>query len=261
MELDYQNPEFFCSPGLEVSDLAIGPNGEIYAPDENSRQVLRIEPDGNVEVLLEHNSAGRVAVAVDEDGVLYLGMPYGEIVRLEADGSLSHYAPLLTRRMVFGSDGSLYAVVGDYDHPMSIIRVTDVDVFTTIVTEIDGTALGDREAHISPALKDGLYISTEGDRNLFFVDFDGQGHLIANLRTLGGGGPAVMAASPVDGNIYLIPHGPYDVYRIDSEGKSEVVASGVFGDPWGMVVSNDGKWLYIAESGAIDKIPLIHDSP
>ena len=28
------------------------------------------------------------------------------------------------------------------------------------------------------------------------------------------------------------------------------------GDPWGMDVSPDGKWLYVIEVGAVDRIPL-----
>jgi len=65
-----------------------------------------------------------------------------------------------------------------------------------------------------------------------------------------------MAASPISGDIYFIPHGPYTLYRIDPDGISNIVATEIYGDPWGMVVSKDGQWLYIAESGAIDKIPI-----
>jgi hypothetical protein len=218
--------------------------------------VLRFKPDGQVEVLIQDGADGRTAVAVDSVGTVYLGMPYGKIVRIEPDGTLSNYATLLTRRMVFGADGALYAIVGDFNQPKSIVRITDVDKFSTIATQIDGTSLGNGEIHISPALDSGLYVFTEMERNLFFVDFNGQGRLIANLQTLGGGGPAVMAASPVTGDIYFIPHGPYKVYRISAEGSSEEVATGVYGDPWGMVISDDGNWLYVAESGAIDKIPI-----
>jgi sugar lactone lactonase YvrE len=198
---------------------------------------------------------------VDVKGIVYAGLPNGEIVRIEADGTATHYARLLTRRMTFGADGALYAVAGDYEQNKSIVRITDVDTFTTIATEIGGISLGNGDAHISPALDKGLYVFTERKCDLFFMEFNGQGHLIVNVQSLGCGGPAVMAASPVTGDIYFIPHGPYKLFRIDSEGNIEEFASGIFGDPWGMVVSHDGKWLYVAESGGIDKIRISGGPP
>ena len=258
------DPEFTMQvifPGLAATDLAVDLNGNIYAPNINTNQVLRFNTDGDVEVLKQVDTIGCIAIALDKFGTVYLGMPYGVIERIEADGTLPHYAYLLTRSMVFGADGALYAVVGDYNKPKSLVRITDVDKFSTLATEIDGISLGNGEIRISPALDTGFYLFTEKERNLFFVDYNGQGHLIANLGVLGGsGGPAMIAASPVTGDIYFIPHGPYKLFRISPKGTSEVVATGVYGDPWGMVVSDDGNWLYVAESGAIDKIPISNNS-
>lgn len=243
-------------PGLEASDLDTGPRGEIYAYNENTQELWRISPEGDVEVLAQYGNSGRVGVAVDDHGTVYLGLPHGEISRLEADGNLSHYASLLTRRMVFGADGYLYAAMGDFGQPKSIVRITSVDTLTTLVSEIGGAPLGPSEVHVVPASTEGLYVFDESSRNLYLVDFDGQGHLVANLSLLGaGGGPCVIATSPT-GDVFFIPHGPYKVYRIDSEDSREEYAVNVYGDPWGMVVSPDGQWLYVAESGAIDKIPI-----
>ena len=91
---------------------------------------------------------------------------------------------------------------------------------------------------------------------LFLVDFEGNSQFIADLKSLGGGGPAVMAANPVSGDVFWIPHGPYELYKITPDGEMAKVATGLFGDPWGMVVSQDGKYVYVAESGVIDKIPI-----
>ena len=254
------DPEFTMQviyPGLYATDLEVGPNSEIVAPDSNTKQLLRFTQDGKVEVLAENLPDGNTAVAMDSAGIVYLGLPTGEIVRLDPNGTLAHYARLLTRRMTFGADGALYAVSGDWNRPKSIVRITDVDTFSTLATQIDGISLGNGEAHISPAQDMGLYVLTEWERNLLFVDFNGKGHLIANLSALGGGsGPVVMAASPVTGDIYFIPHGPYKLYRINAEGNTVEAAKGIFGDPCGMFVSSDGNWLYVAESGAIDKIPI-----
>ncbi len=253
------DPEFTLQvvfPGFEGTDLDVDLNGAIYAPDMNTNQVFQVNPDGERVVLAKDLPGGRTAIALDQAGTVFLGLPSGEIVKLGADGSPVHYAKILARRMVFGTDSALYAIAGDYGQPKSIVRITGVDAYTTFASQVDGIPLGSGDAHISPALDKGFYVFTESERNLFFVDYEGQGHLIANLRTLGGGGPAVMAASPVTGDIYFVPHGPYTVFKISADGTSNGFASSVFGDPWGMVVSKDGNWLYIAELGAIDKLPI-----
>ena len=258
------DPEFtmqMIHPGFEASSLGVGLNGEVYASDGNQAQIVRIDPDGSVNVVLDHGMAGRTALAVDDNGILYAGLPSGEIVRIEADGISTHYARLITRRMTFGADGALYAVVGDFGQDKEIVRITAVDEFTSVTTSIAGIPLGRGDSHISPALDTGFYIYIEQTCDLLFMDFSGQGRLITNIRPLGCGGPAVMAASPVTGDIFLIAHGPYKLLRFTPEGQYQEVATRLFGDPWGMIVSPDGKWLYVAESGAVDRIPLSGGEP
>ncbi|HNN13688.1 MAG TPA: hypothetical protein PKL78_09030 [Anaerolineales bacterium] len=249
-------------PGFEASDLEAGPDGEVYAGDENNSQILLIHPDKSVDVLLKYDQRGRVGLAVDSTNTVYAGMPNGEIVRINGDGSATHYASLLTRRMAFGADGALYAIVGDFGQNKSIVRITNVDTYTTVTTQIAGVDLGSGEAHISPALDKGFYIYIEQSCDLLFMDYSGQGHLIKNIRDLVcSGGPAIMTASPVTGNIFLIVHGPYILYSISPDGQVKSIAKDVYGDPWGMTVSRDGQWVYVAESGAIDKIPLSEGNP
>ena len=254
------DPDFkmqIISTGFEATDLDVNINGEIYAPDMNSQQLVKFNPNGQSEVLAQNIGYGRIAVAVDQIGFVYLGLSNGKIVRVEADGSFSDYAALMTKRMKFGTDGALYAIVGNEGQSKTIVKITDKDKYTTFATQIDGIPLGNGEIHISPVQDKGFYVFTENERNLFFIDYKAQGHLVTNLQTLGGGsGPAVMAASPVLDELYIIPHGPYSVFHINADGKSEEIASRVYGDPWGMVVSDDGNWLYVAESGVIDKIPI-----
>jgi sugar lactone lactonase YvrE len=253
------DPEFtmqVMSAGMETSSLGLGLEGELYAANLNDNTLWRINSDGTTAMLARDLPNGRVAIAVDSSGMIYLGLPTGEIVRLNPDGTLERYARIMTRSMVFGADGALYAIVENDGQPRSIARITGMDTFSTLADQIGGISLGSGDAHISPALDTGFYVVTETERNLFFVGYNGQGHLIANLSSLGGGGPVVMTASPVTGEIFFIPHGPYKLFRIDPQGKAEEYATGIYGDPWGMVVSRDGQWLYVAESGAIDKIPL-----
>ena len=243
------------NPGFDSSDLATDPNGEVYAYNENAREVLRISSEGEVQVIHQLEAGGRVGLAADDQGDLYMGQSFGEISRLDASGALSHYAWLMSRRMTMGADGYLYAVVGDYGRSKSIVRITDVDTYTTLINEVDGVPLGPGEVHVAAAPETGLYISDETHRKLYYVSFEGEAHLVADVSSVAGGGPSVLAVSPM-GDIFFIPHGPYKVYRIHIDGSIDEYAMGVWGDPWGMVVSPDGRWLYVAESGAIDKIPI-----
>jgi len=246
-------------PGFEAQDIAVGPTGDLFVTEWNTAQLLRIEEGAAPEVVVDHGFEGSVGVAVADDGAVYLGLPYGEIVRVEDDATMTHYADLLSTRMVFGTDGALYAVVGDIDDPnpaKSIVRITDVDTHTVFATEIAGISLGDGEVHISPSTDQGLYVYIERERSLFFVDYSGQGNLINDFHRFGGIDEAVMAASPTTDDAFLVIHGSYRVLKISSDGTVDLVAIPVPGDPWGMVVSPDGNWLYLAESGVIDKIPI-----
>jgi sugar lactone lactonase YvrE len=244
-------------PGFQASVLDTGAKGELYATDFNDGGLWRIRPDGTADVIADWDWEGRAAVAVDEAGTVFLGMPNGEVMRMETDGSLSVVATVLTRRMIFGGDGMLYAIAGEMSQPKSLVRIGGDGSVTELATGIDGVPLGNGEAHISRATDTGLYIFTEADRNLFFVDFNGQGRLIANLGPLGGWrNPVAMTASPTTGDIFLIPHGPYVLHQISPDGKSREIGFRFFGDPWGMAVSRDGRWLYVAESGAVDKVPI-----
>jgi hypothetical protein len=158
---------------------------------------------------------------------------------------------------VFAEDEALYAIKGSYNQPKSLVRISGVGQYQTVATAIDGIPFGTSESHISPA-PGGLYIFTEQECNLFFTDLEGQGRLIANLTSLAGSCyPVAMTAAP-NGDIYYIAHGThaYTLYRIDPQGNAVEFAYSLLGDPWAMVVSPDGQWLYIAEAGAIDKIPL-----
>ncbi len=259
-EAGVADPEYMLDvihPGFEAADLSIDANGVIYASNMNSGQILKTCSNNNLDILIEHNSYGRIAVSVDKNNIVYLGgMPGGEVVYIDEDGSLIHYAKLQTERMVFGADEVLYAVVENKDESRTIVSITAKDTVNTFVTEIAGIPLGSENVHITPALDNGLYVFTEDKRDLFFVDYEGNGYLIANLSELGGGGPVIMAASPKTGNIYIIPHGPYSLFEIDSSGNYEIIAFNIYGDPWGMIVSQDGKYLYIAESGAIIRMAL-----
>ena len=262
--------------GFEASSVALGLNGEVYATNLNTNELWQFNTDGTINAInldsqsfrtfdsktvnpsfLQLSVGGRAAVAVDGTGEVYIGLPRGEIVRLEDNWSFSHVANIVTTRMIFGSDGALYAVANNHaDQSKTIVRITGVDELTTLAASIADIPLGSGEVQISPA-PNGLFVFSENTRDLFFIDFNGQGQLVKNLASLGGslGNPVAITSSP-NGDIYYIPHGPYELSKIDPSGKITKFGFGFFGDPWDMVVSTDGKYLYVIEVGAVDRIVI-----
>jgi len=192
-------------------------------------------------------------------------MPNGEIAWLDTNGKLRHYAWLHSWSMTFAADGHLYAVVGAGGEPRSVVRIVGKDNYRTLITQIDGKPLGGHtgygpgSVHIDPAPGEGLYIYDESHKRVYYVDFDGQARFVADVPGIGA--PAAMAVSP-EGNTFVIAHDApgqyaYSLLWIQPDGHKEIYARGIYGDPLGAVVSPDGHWLYIAENGAIDKIPII----
>ena len=258
-------------PGLCASDLEISLDGSLYAYNVNPHpgELCRISHDGEVEVLYQFDHHGNAAyekivgLAKDNEGNLYIGLVDGEIKCLGTNGRLTRYAwlPSRAQRMTFGADGYLYAAVGGPDEPKSIVRIVGMDNYSTLINRIDGKPLGPKGVvHIDAAPKEGLYLFDEYYSKIYYVDFDGQASVVVDLP--GTGSPATMAVSP-EGDIFLVLHHALDPYpdeysysvlRIDPRGNIEIYAGAIMGDPLGAVISPDGRWLYIAENGAIDKI-------
>jgi len=260
------------APGFIAADLEVTRDGYVYVYNNNPTpgELWRVSPEGEIEVLLHLQERDNIGMALDDQGKLYLGMPNGEIVWLDLSGNLNHYAWLRSWHMTFASDGHLYAAVGGGGEPKSIVRITGVDRYKTLVREIDGQALG-----IGPGSRYGpasvrilstpggeLLVYDEGHMKIYSVELDGQASVFADfpeLRQIRG--PAPIAVAP-DGSVFInlndapYPLG-YSLLHIHPNGDKEICARGIYGDPLGAVVSPDGHWLYIAENGAIDKIPLI----
>ena len=248
------------APGFNAADLEITRDGTLYVYNNNPSpgELWRVSPEGEVEVLLYLHQRGNIGMALDSQGRLYLGLPNGEIAWLDTDGKLRHYAWLSSSSMTFAADGHLYAAVGGGPQPKSIVRILGRDNYSTLITQIDGKSLGPGSVHVDPAPGRGLYIYDESHNRVYYVDFDGQARLVADVPGIGA--PAAMAVSP-EGDIFVIPHDAPDPYgysllRIQPDGHKEIYAREIYGDPLGAGVSSDGRWLYISENGAIDRIEI-----
>jgi len=238
-------------PGFEVTDLEVGPNNEVYAWVSSTAELIRFEPDGNSEVLLNFEEAGgfqfmKVEVAVNKDGTVFISSGKGEIEILNTDGSLSHYLSINAKNLICGFDNDLYAVTSE-DNP-KIIRISDVDTYEVLVDKMDY----DNHVQIAPSPDGGIYYHNKTTGELYHIASDGEMSLYTSLEVRG---ICPIAVSP-NGEIFVGPHPSRFVYRIDPDGETYLHAIGIMGDPYAMAVSTDGEWLYVAESGAIDKIPI-----
>jgi sugar lactone lactonase YvrE len=247
------------TPGIKADDLAIGVSGLLYAASEVNGELWRINQTGNPDVFSSYQAeggAGWASLVVNNEDILFIGVPYGSILKVDQKGSRSSYAKYFTRSMTFGVDDMIYAVGGDVTDFKEIVQIDASGNIKTLAIDVDGTSLGKREVHIANAQADGFYVFREENSSLYFLDYDDNSHLISDLTAISGGGPVVMTSSPISGDIFLAPKDSPILFRIDPEGNSELFANGFIGRVSAMVVSPDGETLYIGEAGAINKISL-----
>jgi sugar lactone lactonase YvrE len=246
--------------GFNTSDISIASSNVIYAPNTNNGDIWQIPPSGNFDVYssfeYDPSTGGGPSILVDDQETAYLGLSYGSIIKINPNGSRSSYVKLFTRSMTFGADGLIYAVGGDVGKFKEIVQIDKLGNAKTLAIDVAGTPLGNQEVHIAIDQSEGFYVFREENSSLYFLDYEDNSHFIADLTPISDSGPVVMTSSPTTGDIYLAPQETSTVFIIDPKGNSEIFASGFIGEISAMAVSHDGKVLYIAEAGAIDRIFL-----
>jgi len=253
-------------PGFLASDLEVDRDGNVYAYNVNPHpgELWRISPDGNVDVVLLVDHQGRAAdkkfaaLATDDAGNLYIGLPNGEIKSRDVNGTLMRYAWLPDRveHLAFGSDECLYAVSGQLGGRKTIFRIVKMNDYEPFLSQLGGQPISGWDTLIETSPDGGFYIYDSSQGKVYSVALDGRARVVAEVD-----GVTAMAVSR-EGDVFLVIHGTespypdYSVLMMDPAGKIEVYATGVCGDPQALVISPDGCWLYVAENGAIDKIEI-----
>ena len=259
-EIGYQF-EFNAPKGLTASGMDVRQDGTVYAFNSLNKELWKIGT-AITTVPLESLDEDIVPLAVGADGIVYVSAK-SQIFTVGTNGQLQIYNTIKTQNMEMGVDGDLYVSFGKAKSNKIIYRVTEKDGYYIFITEIDGDKLGlgnigeassDFEIYIART-DGGFYIFDESYSRLYFVDYQGKGRIITDVPVAPEGIDA-LAATP-SGKIFIIYHDSAEVYQVDSQtGELSLYASGLIGDPRLMSVSPDGKWLYIAENGAIDKLPI-----
>jgi sugar lactone lactonase YvrE len=246
--------------GFYTSDMSISTSGVIYTPNTNTSDLWRIPPTGNYDDFSNYTpnplAKGDVSIVVNEEGLALLGLPHGKILEFNQNGNRSPYASLFTRSMTLGADSLIYAVGGDIGKFKEIVQIDNLGNVKTLAIDVAGTSLGNEDVYITIAQREGFYVFRRENSSLYYLDYDDNSNFIVDLSALTGGGPVVMTASPVTGDIFLGLKGTSVIFRIDPSGNSEIFASGFIGGVSAMAVSPDGKTLFIAEGGAIGRISL-----
>ena len=133
----------------------------------------------------------------------------------------------------------------------------DVSKSEAFLSQLGGQPISGWDVLIETSPDGGFYIYDSSQGKVYSVALNGQARVVAEVD-----GVTAMATSR-EGNTFLVVHSTesqypdYSVLMMDPAGKIEVYATGVCGDPQALVISPDNLWLYVAENGAIDKIPLI----
>ncbi len=248
--------------GFYSIDLDVGPDDYIYTENWNTKELWKISPGGTIEVLADTSWTQIRSVAVNIHGDLYVSDFGGDIYRVNDDGSFTLYADLSVTRMAFGVDGYLYACNGESGQQKSILRFTGPGNYVTFLTEINGESFGTMDINIAAGPTGGLYLLDEINRKVYFTDFDGNGRTLADFSDdPGPDDPAVMTVSPY-GDLFFWANsfagsnwrfGAHGFWHLAPTGQLEFIEYDeiLAGDPLGMGVSRDGRYLYETGSGVI----------
>jgi RHS repeat-associated protein len=223
--------------------LAVAPDGSVYFQSNND--VWKMRPDGTVTRVATQTDigAGRVALAVGNDGLLYTfaaanGAPPIRLIRRESNGTFTTLLSLAVfsadAGIVIASDGAIY--LSDSGHQRVLKLATDGSL--TTVAGLANTTAGGYSGDGGPATqaqlnsprglalgRDGtLYIADSVNNRIRAVTTDG------NISTVAGNGTAY--------NGFV----PRDSYARDG---SAATAAGI-DTPTAVAIASDGTY-YIAD--------------
>lgn len=232
--------------------IAIDKDGNLFATNYGNSQVFKIDSAKKVTTFLT-NQPGAAGMDFDENGIMYLARyDSSDVVRVSADGLvLDTVATDILGPIAVELDaaGNLY-INNNIGPHVSIVNKSGVQsVYATHGLNNNSSLTLDDNANV--------YLSLYGSGQL--IKISSADRTVSNFTRLPRG---IGFITYSDGFLYATGIRDHKIYRIDLEGKSDVIAgSGIeghvdgtgdvaqFNTPLGIVASEDGKTLYVAEGG------------
>lgn len=232
--------------------ITIDKAGNLFATNYGNSQVFKIDTEKNATSFMT-NQPGAAGMTFDENGIMYLARyNASDVVRVSVDGT--------------------------------VLDTVATEILGPIAVELDNSGNlyinNNVGPHVSIVDKDGVQrvFATHGENNNSSLTLDDDGNVYLSLYDSG----QLIKISSTDrsvSNFTRLPRGigfitysngflyatgvrDHKIYRIDLEGKSDVIAGNgkvghvdgtgdvaQFNKPIGIIASADGKTLYIAEGG------------
>jgi sugar lactone lactonase YvrE len=250
--------------------------GNVFFGTGNQGKVYKLTPKGKLSTFFAPNEVMIHALAIDGKGRLYAATsPNGRVYRLEADGHAEVFcSPGETYiwAMTFGKDGSLFLATGDHG---KILRVAPTDAtpakvetyFETEEANISSLAL-DRDGNLlagtSPhgylysidRAHHGFVVFNSGDTEIKQIAVDSKGVVYASTFVEKPGQNS--ASDPSDppmspdgrelatastGTPGAAPNSSGAIYRIETNGSTELYWSAPGEAIYSMILSRDGNLL------------------
>jgi sugar lactone lactonase YvrE len=244
--------------GLGVEDVAVDGEGSLYVTPNDSHEIVKITPDGNLHILWS-SSTGETpwGIAVDAKGNIFATIFVSYILKIDAGGKVSTLAGSAESGDVDGQgavarfnwpfgialdkDGNLY-VADTFNH--KIRKITPDGTVSTLAGSTQGfkDGIGTNAQFGSP-----LDVATDGKGNVYVTDgnhirkvtSDGQVSTVAGSSTPGylDGTTAnarfnELTGIVIDaaGNLFVCDQENYVVRRIAPDGTVVTVAGSTPGD-------------------------------
>jgi sugar lactone lactonase YvrE len=208
----------FVRDVMNVTGLAFGPDGYLYASSRAEGTVYRISPDGATSTYAEGMGIA-TGIAFDRDGNLYVGDRSGTIFKISrgnidgTSGEIFVYATLepsiAAYHLAFNDAGTLF-VTGPTTSSNQVIHAIDRDGNATVFYQGLGRAQG-----MAFDVDDNLYVaaSLHGQRGIIRIDRHHQASLVVSGSNL------VGLAFLEDGNATLATRDALYHVAMDVEGR------------------------------------------
>lgn len=246
--------------GFNPNGIALGADGNIYAISsadfpQAPGELWRITPQGRLESIAKFRDAPNT-MAADTLGNMYVSLTNRDttrVVQVRPDGTVEDFLtqPRGYGLMAVAPDGRLYVATPAQG---AIYRATKDGSWAVFAQGLSQRIGGGAWAFRLAFSPDGTLYAADGKTgNVIRFSDSGTFSIVSTIPALVGQPQGLFTISPVGSIFVLTNKERYSLWRIDSNGSTQKVASDIWGDPYGLVFDKDDN-LYISRGGSIDRV-------